>query len=142
MSQSDTQVGDIVVLAGEDLTAKEGLLTVLTHDTGVAEMKLPAANSDYALYLLLDGADDGEHVSVRALEMGRNVRLTLKGTCNPGDVLVLADVGTAADKGKVRALPADAGTYRGLAIAEEKGADGQFVLARPVMLGLIEVAGE
>lgn len=141
MSQSDTQVGDIVVRAGENLTGKEGLLTVLTHDTGVAEMKLPAANSDYALYLLLDGAGDGEHVSVRALEMGRNVRLTLKGTCNPGDVLVLADVGTAADKGKVRALPTGAGTYRGLAIAEEKGVDGQFVLVRPVMLGLITVAG-
>ena len=141
MSQSDTQVGDIVVLAGEDLSGKEGLLTVLTHDTGVAEVKLPAANGDYALYLLLDGAGDAEHVSVRALEMGRNVRLTLKGTCNPGDVLVLADVATAADKGKVRALPAAAGTYRGIAIAEEKGVDGQYVLTRPALIGPVTVAG-
>ncbi len=141
MSQSDVQVGDIVVLAGESLTGKEGLLTVLTHDTGVAEVKLPAANGDYALYLLLDGGADGAHVSVRALEAGRNARLTLKGTCNPGDVLVLADVGTAADKGKVRALPAAAGSYRGLALAEEKGVDGQFVRVRPVMLGLLTVAG-
>lgn len=141
MSQSDTQVGDIVVLAGENLTGKEGLLTVLTHDTGVAEVKLPEANGDYALYLLLDGAGDGEHVSVRALEMGRNVRLTLKGTCNPGDVLVLADVATAADKGKVRTLPAAAGTYRGIAIAEEKGVDGQYVLTRPALIGPVTVAG-
>jgi hypothetical protein len=107
----------------------------------VPELKLPAANGDYALYLLLDGAGDGGHVSARALEAGRNVRLTLKGTCNPGDMLVLADVGTAADKGKVRALPAVAGTYRGLALAEEKGVDGQFVRVRPVMPGLITVAG-
>ncbi|MDD4175075.1 MAG: hypothetical protein PHN34_12620, partial [Kiritimatiellae bacterium] len=57
----------------------------------------------------------------------------LKGTCNPGDVIVLADTGTAADKGKVRALPAAAGTYRGLGIAEEKGVDGQSVLFRPAM---------
>jgi hypothetical protein len=141
MSQSDTQVGDIVMLAGEDLTDKEGLLVVLTHDAGVPEVKLPATNGDYALYLLTDGAADGAHVSVRVMEPGRNVRLTLKGTCNPGDVLVLADVGTAADKGKVRALPAAAGTYRGLAIAEEKGVDGQYVRARPALVGIVTVAG-
>ena len=89
---------------------------------------------------LLDIWERG-HVAVRVMEPGRNVRLTLKGTCNPGDVLVLADTGTAADKGKVRALPASAGTYRGLAIAEEKGADGQLVLCRPAMIGNVVVSG-
>ena len=141
MSQSDTHVGDLVFLAGENLTGKEGLLAVLTHDAGVPEVKLPTANSDYALYLLTDGGANGAHVSVRVMEPGRNVRLTLKGTCNPGDVLVLADVGTAADKGKVRALPAEAGTYRGIAIAEEKGVDGQYVRARPALVGIVTVAG-
>jgi len=67
------------------------------------------------------------------------VRVALKGTCNPGDVLVLADVATAADKGKVRALPAVAGTYRGLGIAEQAGVDGQLVLVRPVMIGNVTV---
>ena len=141
MSQSDTQVGDLVFLAGESLTGKEGLLVFLTHDTGVPEVKLPASNDAYALYLLIDGGADGEHVSVRVLEPSRNVRLTLKGTCNAGDVLVLADVGTSADKGKVRALPSVAGTYRGLAVAEEKGVDGQYVLARPCLIGPVTVAG-
>jgi hypothetical protein len=141
MSQSDTQVGDVVMLAGEDLTGKEGLLAVLTHDAGVPEVKLPTSNDDVALYLVMDGGADGEHVALRFLDAGRNTRLTLKGTCNPGDVLVLADVATAADKGKVRALPAVAGTYRGLAIAEEKGVDGQYVLTRPVLVGPITVAG-
>ena len=139
MSQSNTRVGDFRVLAGESLTGMEGRLVKLTHDTGVPEVLLPAANSDYALYVLLEGAADAVLVSVRPVEPTRTVRVRLKGTCNPGDVLVLADVGTAADKGKVRALPAAAGTYRGLALAEEVGVDGQLVLARPAMLGNIVV---
>lgn len=137
MSQSNTRVGDIPVQAGEDLSDKEGRLVKMTHDSGVAEVLLPTANSDYALYALIEGAADAATVSVRPIEAGRNVRLRLNGTCNPGDVLVLADVSVAADKGKVRALPSDAGTYRGLAIAEEAGVDEQLVLARPAMLGNI-----
>jgi hypothetical protein len=79
-------------------------------------------------------------VGVRPIEAGRNIRVRLEGTCNPGDLLVLADVETAADKGKVRVLPEDAGTYRGLAIAEEAGVDEQLVLCRPAMVGAIVVA--
>jgi len=141
MSQSDTRAGDIPVLAGEDLTGKNGRLVVLTHDGGCPEVKLPTANADLAVYLLVDENVDAELVGVRPLESGRTVRAVLKGTCNPGDVMVLADTGTAADKGKVRALPATAGTYRGLGIAEEKGVDGQSVLFRPAMIGNVTVAG-
>jgi hypothetical protein len=139
MSQTNTRVGDIRVAAGEDLTGKEGFLVKMTHDSSVREVLLPAANGDYALYVVIDGAADTENVSLRPIEAGRNIRVKLDGTCDPGDVLVLADVATAADKGKVRALPEDAGTYRGLAIAEEAGVDGQLVLARPAMLGEITV---
>ena len=139
MSQSNTRVGDIRVAAGEDLTGKEGLLVKMTHDSGVPELKLPAANTDYALYVVIEGVADTVTASVRPLEAGRNLRLRLNGTCNPGDVLVLADVGTAADIGKVRTLPAAAATYRALAIAEEAGVDEQLVLARPAMLGDIVV---
>lgn len=139
MSQSNTRVGDVPVLAGEDLTGMEGRLVKLTHDSGVAEVLLPTANTDYALYVLLEDGADAANVSVRPIETGRNVRLRLNGTCNPGDVLVLADVGTAADRGKVRVLPEDAGTYRGLAIAEEAGIDEQLVLARPALIGNITV---
>mgnify|MGYP001559665508 CR=1 FL=1 len=139
MSQSNTRVGDIRVLAGEDLTGMADRLVKMTHDTGIPEVKLPAANSDLALYLVIEGGADAGNVSVRPLEAGRNARLVLAGVCNPGDVLVLADVATPADKGKVRALPAAPGTYWGLAIAEEAGVDGQLVLARPAMLGNIVV---
>ncbi|MEI7901860.1 MAG: hypothetical protein WCK89_16520 [bacterium] len=141
MNQSDTRIGDVAVLAGEDLTDKEGLLVVMTHDTGVPEVKLPTSNDDHVPYLVIEGAADGESVSLRPLEIGRNARLTLKGTCNPGDVLVLADVATPADAGKVRVLPSVGGTYRGIAIAEEKGVDGQFVLARPCLIGPVTVGG-
>ena len=139
MSQSNTRVGDFRVLAGEDLSGLEGRLVKLTHDGGVAEVKLPAANGDNTLYVVIEGGADGKLVSVRPIQAERNVRVPLKGTCNPGDVLVLADVGTAADKGKLRALPADAGSYRGLGIAEEEGVDGQLVLFRPAMLGEVVV---
>jgi hypothetical protein len=141
MSQSNTRVGDFRVLAGEDLTGKAGRLVKLSHDTGVPEVVLPAANGDYALFVLIEGGADASLVSVRPIEANRNVRLVLKGTCNPGDVLVLADVATAADKGAVRVLPTAAGTYRGLAIAEKAGVDGQLVLARPAMIGNIVIAG-
>lgn len=138
MSQSNTRVGDIRVLAGEALTGKEGYLVKMTHDTGVPEVKLPAAITDYGLYAVIEGAADEALVSVRPIEAGRNARLKLKGTCNPGDVLVLAAI-AGSDAGMVRALPTAGGTYRGLAIAEEAGVDGQLVLARPAMIGNVVV---
>ena len=140
MSQSNTRVGDFRVLAGENLTGMEDRLVVMGQDGGVAEVALPAANSDFAVYLLVEGGADGKLVSVRPVQADRNVRVVLKGTCNPGDVMVLADVATAADKGKVRTLPVAAGTYRGLGISEQVGVDGQLVLVRPVAIGNITVS--
>jgi len=140
MSQSNTRVGDFRVLAGEDLTGKVGCLVKMGHDTGVPEVTLPAANSDLAVYVLMEDGADGKLVSVRPVQPDRNVRVVLKGTCNPGDVMVLADVATAADKGKLRLLPATAGTYRGLGIAEQAGVDGQLALIRPALIGNITVA--
>ena len=139
MSQSNTRVGDIRVRAGEALTGKEGYLVKMTHDTGVAEVKLPAAITDYGLYVVKEGAADATLVSVQPIEANRNARLKLKGTCNPGDVLVLAAI-AGSDAGMVRALPTAGGTYRGLAVAEEAGVDGQLVLARPAMIGNIVVS--
>lgn len=138
--QTDTRSGLIRVLAGADLSAKLGYLVKMTHDTGVPEVVLPSAIADLAVYLVDDGNVDAGLVSVEPLTGERNVRIKLKGTCNPGDVLTLADPSTAADAGKVRALPAAAGTYRGIAIAEEKGVDGQLVLCRPYAVGAVVVS--
>jgi hypothetical protein len=141
MSQSNTRVGDFRVLAGESLVGKEGFLVKLTHDTQVPEVKLPDAVTDFSIYVVLEGAADAVLVSVRPLENGRTVRLKLFGTCNPGDLLVPAPCDGTTD-GMVEALPAEAGTYRGMAIAEEAGVDGQLVLARPCMLSNVTVLGE
>ena len=140
-NQSNTRVGKFSVLAGEDLTGKEGCLVELTHDTGVPEVKLPAAVTAVTPYVLDEGAADAALVQVIPVEQGRNVRIPLKGTSNPGDQLVLADTGTAADKGKVRVLPATAGTYRVIAVAEEKGVDGQLLLCRPCLIGNVTISG-
>ena len=136
MSQSNTRAGDIRVLAGEDLTGKEGYLVKMTHDSGVAEVKLPAAVSDYAVYVVIEAAEDGELCTVRPIFGNRNVRIKLAGTCNPGDFMCLAAIANS-DNGQVRALPAASSTYRGLGIAEEAGVDEQLVLVRPVSLGNI-----
>ena len=138
--QTDTKGGLIRVLAGADLTGKRAYLVKMTHDTGVPEVALPAAVTDLALYLVDDENADGKLASVEPLTGDRNVRVKLKGTCNPGDVLVLSDPSTAADAGKVRALPSVAGTYRGIAVAEEKGVDGQLVLCRPYAVGNVVVS--
>ncbi len=124
--------GPFAIPAGEDLTGKRSRLVVLTHDTGAPEVLLPAANGADALYQLQEEGADTELVSVERFASHREFRVPLKGTCNPGDRLVLANVGTAADKGKVRLIPGTTGTYRVLAIAREAGVDGQHVKCDPV----------
>ena len=64
MSQSNTRVGDFVVLAGESLVGKEGRLVRMTHDTQVPEVKLPDAVTDYAIYLVVEGAADAARQSL------------------------------------------------------------------------------
>lgn len=137
-TQSNTLVGGFRVLAGENLTDKEGLLVKMTHDTQVPEVVLPASVTDFAIYVLTEGGADESLVTVDPLESGKQVRLRLDGTCNPGDLLVPAEIDGTHD-GMVEVLPADAGTYRGIAIAEEAGVDGQLVLCRPCMLGNVTV---
>ena len=138
MSQSNTQQGQIVLPAAVDLSGKEGLLVKIHNATNIAQFALPTADTDLALYVLTDGDAAGKNVAALPLSSDRNVRLRLKGTCAPGDVLVLAD-SSGEDAGKVRALPTAAGTYRGLAIAEEAGIDQQLVKARPAMIGTLTV---
>ena len=139
MSQSNTRVGDIRVKAGGDLTGKNGYLAKITDVFGPA-VDLVKFTGERPLYVVIEGVVPPQHASVRPLEPGRNVRLALLGTCNPGDTLV-AIVDGDANNGKVKALPVEAGTYFGVAIAEEAGIDGQLVLARPAMIGNIVVAG-
>lgn len=138
--QTNTRAaGPFPVLAGEDLTGKRSMLVVLTHAGSVPEVKLPATNNALALYQLMEEGIDAALVEVEPIASGgRARRFVLKDTCEPGDILVLADT-AGADKGKVRKLPAVAGVYVQIAIAEEKGVDTQHVLARP-FLKIVTVA--
>ena len=132
MSQSNTHDGDLLITTGEDLSTYADVLVAPYNSSGSLVVTRPAANNDNAVYVLVYGATSGGKATVRPLNPNRTVRVVAKGTGNPGDVLVLADgAGTAADKGKVRKVPATSGTYRIVGIAEEAFVDGQLVRTRP-----------
>jgi len=135
MSQSNTQEGDLLIAAGADLSTYADVLVAPYNNAGLLVVNLPAANNDYAVYVLLYGAPAAGNATVRPLSPNRTVRVTAKGAGNPGDLLVLADgVANAADKGKVRSvagLTAGSGTYRLVGVAEELFVNGQLVRMRP-----------
>ena len=131
MSQSNTHEGDLLITANEDLSALADVLVVPYNSSGQLVVTRPAANNDYALYVLVYGAPVGGKATVRPLNPNRTVRVVAKGSGNPGDLLALADgVTTSADKGKVR-KPTASGTYRLVGVAEEAFVDGQLVKMRP-----------
>ncbi|HEX4141320.1 MAG TPA: hypothetical protein VHY09_13305 [Candidatus Methylacidiphilales bacterium] len=135
MSQSNTQEGDFLITANENLSTYADVLVAPYNSGGALVTTRPAANNDSAVYVLLYGAPSGGQATVRPLNPNRTVRIVAKGTGNPGDLLVLADgVTTAADRGKVRSvagLTTGSGTYRVVGIAEEAFVDGQLVRTRP-----------
>ena len=138
-TQSNTTPGQSPFPSAVDLTGKEALLVKLTVNGGVAQIALPAALTDIPLFVVGDGYPVGKASTVLPLTIDENRRVRLKGTCNPGDVLSLADPAVPADAGKLRKLPAVTGTYRAVAVAEEVGVDGQLLLVRPAAIGLIVV---
>lgn len=135
--QTNTRSGPFPLLAGEDLP--EARCISLTHSGGVAEAELPELG-DRVHGVVGEPADEGGTAQIWPLDPARQLRITLKGTCNPGDTLTLADHTTAADKGKVRTVPAVDGTYNGWFVAEEAGVDGQDVLCRPISREVINVS--
>lgn len=136
MTQTNVKSGPIILSSADDLTAKNGYLVKIKNDSGKAKFALPDLETDLALFVVVDGGDTT--TAALPLSPDRNVRLKLSGTCVPGDVLVLATPNGTID-GMVKVLPSTGGTYRGLAIAEEVGVDGQLVKARPAMIGFITV---
>lgn len=130
-TQSNTRRGPFMVLAGVDLTGLEGRRVKLSHDTGIPEVLLPTDVDDKADYLLLEGAADGEEVTVIEFADAGGFRLRINGTCNPGDELT--NIVSAGNAGKVQTLPVGADTYYVSLRAEEKGVDEQLVLVRPIL---------
>lgn len=138
MSQTNIRRGAFPIIAAAALA--EDRLVKITNDTGVANAALPAAITDDAFFIVDEpSAAAGDLAAIAPLEHGQRHRVTLKGTANPGDRLVLADPATAADAGKVRVLPTAAGTYRVIAIAAEVGVDGQALLIAALPIGNVTV---
>lgn len=135
MSQTNVQVGQIVLPANENLKGKEGCLVKIVNASNVAKFALPNSDLDYAVFVLTDGDSAGQASAALPLSSDRNVRLKLSGTCSPGQVLVIHSV----NWGTVASLPTTPGNYRGIAIAEEAGIDGQLVKARPLSFGKITI---
>ncbi len=130
-TQTNVMAGDYPVTAGETLTSMEARLAKIDNSSGSAVAKLPAATTDDVTAVITEGAASGSEVLLRPLKPDQQARVILKGTCDSGDRLCMADPSTEADKGKVRTVPASAGTYIVVAIAEESGVDGQHVKLRP-----------
>lgn len=140
MAQTNVQNDSIVVLAGEDLTGKQDYLVELYNASNVAKARVPTTNDVQPLYLLEDDGASGENVSLKPLESGKNIRVEFEGTGSIGALVVLAETSVAGDRGKIRALPSTAGTYRGLGWLEEPAADGQLALIRVSPQGNITVS--
>lgn len=126
-TQSNTQSGPITMDSAADLTGKEGRFVKL-GSTGLAEVAAIADRTPF----VVDEVISATKAAVIPFTAERNVRVKAKGTGSKGDVLVLADPTTAADKGKLRAIPTANGTYHTVAIAEENFVDGQLVLVRKI----------
>lgn len=130
-TQGDTKAGDINVIAKDNLTGLEGYLVKLTSVGDATQAALPNSQRDLALFVIGSGDAAGNNVAIEA-PSNTNFRVKAKGAGNAGDVLVLADPSTAADAGRVIALPVTPGVYFSPGIAEEDFAEGQLVLARPL----------
>jgi hypothetical protein len=137
MTQSNTQSGPIARTASEDIAANR--LVTLINASGIAVAALPNTNSDEVPFVTEEAVASGDRANLIPLQPDHNARVTLSGTCVPGDQLVLATPDGTVD-GMVIKLPATPGTYRLIGLAEETGVNGQAVLLRPVGQRLITVS--
>ena len=131
MTQTNTQPGPIALTASEDIAANR--LIAIGQSGGNPVALLPNSGVDEVPFVSEDAVDSGERVTLLPLYPAQSARVTLSGTCAPGDLLVLSTDGVVVKQ------PTAAGTYRLIGIAEETGANGQAVLLRPVGQRLITV---
>ncbi|MGH8018658.1 MAG: hypothetical protein ACREIA_10250 [Opitutaceae bacterium] len=132
-SQSNTiQGGSRKYNSSEALTDKEGYLVNVVDGGSIPELALPTAVTDVSLFVVTDGNALDEESDVIPVVPGAEIRIKAKSTGSAGAILVHADPSTAADKGKVRAIPATAGLYFSPGVAAEDFVDGQLVKVNPL----------
>lgn len=127
-SQSNTQRGPKTLVGKVDLTGKENYLLKIVNDGGVAKFDLPAAVTDYGVFVCASGDVAGNETAAEAPGNDENCRVLLNGTCNAGDPLCLDPNAW----GKVYVPGGGSGATNVLFVAEEGGVAGQLVLARRV----------
>ncbi|AHF94601.1 hypothetical protein OPIT5_29300 [Opitutaceae bacterium TAV5] len=129
--QSNTKYGPLPFVATAAIARTR--LVKLVNNAGNPAVSPLAALTDIPAFYTNEAVDNaGGIVDVNPLDPQRNHRLWLTGAANPGDVLV------SDGAGGVKVLPAAAGTYVRIGIAEETGVDGQIILLRPHLTGLLQ----
>ncbi len=136
--QTSIKNGDVHFASNFDSTGKENFLTKLATVSTVPTIELPAAATDTAFYVIMNGDVAASGIDVEVPNTGDQVRLKAYGTGNAGDLLILADptANSGAQAGMVRSFTgshapsSSSGTYFVFGYAEEVFVDGQFVLAR------------
>lgn len=129
-SQTNTKPGIIIDgVADGVLTDLEGRLLKMTGDG----YSVPAAVSDLALFVLLQGGADEAGIVVAQISPDTNMRVRANGTGSKGDVLVLCDptASSGVNAGKVEAIGSTQGVYFSPGIADEDFVDEQLVKIRP-----------
>jgi hypothetical protein len=131
MTQTNVKRGAIRVIAGDALTGKEGYLVKAVNNGGVLNAYLPAALTDVAAYVVIEGAAAGSLCSIQPLEHGQQVRVVANSaTFLAGDKVVAYASG---HEGKATEY-AGSGAAFVVGVAEETGdAAGQWVLIRPLL---------
>ena len=131
LKQSDCRYGAVAFAAGEDLSLKTGYLAKLNAG---GDLVLPQGAGEITPYVLTQGADQGYLCGAVPLTSAGNCRVKLAGSCAAGDLLV------AKGDGRVEKGAAGGGALP-VGLAEETGIDGQFVLTRPLCVGVKGEAG-
>ena len=131
MSQSNVKRGAIRVIAGSALTGKEGYLVKLADNAGVPSAYLPAALTDVAAYVVIEGAAAGALCSIQPLEPGQQVRVVANSaTLVAGDMVV----GYASGHEGKATEYAGSGAAFVVGVAEETGdSAGRLILVRPLL---------
>ena len=130
-TQSNTQKGTRSYNSGIALVGLEGRLVKVVDGGSIAELLLPEAVSDVALFVVVDGGAIDTESQVIPLVPGDEIRIRAKGTGSAGAVLVQAAI-AGDDAGKVRTQPATEGVYFSPGTAAEDFVDGQLVKVNPM----------